>query len=148
MFQKTFYGEITNPLLKRLKDLKRWEIGLVGVFVVFIFWGGLYPNTFLQPMERSLEAARLMSISGPGQGPSWSDKSHEINDKGDLVVVGTRTESGGWDKEHPGQPIMLANHFVKPEPTEYTAPQPPEAAHGGGHEEDADVEHAEEEEAH
>src|SRR5205814_3683240 len=61
MFQQVFYGPV-NPSLARLKDLKRWEIAMVGCLLVFVFWGGLYPNTFLKPMEPSIGAARLMAI--------------------------------------------------------------------------------------
>ncbi|MCU0316706.1 MAG: NADH-quinone oxidoreductase subunit M [Fimbriimonadaceae bacterium] len=87
MFQKVFYGPITNPQLERIKDLKPWEIALVGVFVVFMFWGGLYPNTFLKPMEISVEGARQMALNPPNFRPTWQDRNLEINDKGDLVVV-------------------------------------------------------------
>lgn len=87
MFQKVFYGPITNPMLKRLKDLKEWEVGLVGVFIVFIFWGGLYPNTFLKPMERSINAARMMTVMPVGQRPVWADPTLDISANGDLVRV-------------------------------------------------------------
>lgn len=94
MFQKVFYGPITNPMLKRLKDLKEWEVGLVGVFIVFIFWGGLYPNTFLKPMERSLNAARMMAVMPEGRRPVWADPTLDISPAGDLVRV-ARPYDGG-----------------------------------------------------
>jgi NADH-quinone oxidoreductase subunit M len=94
MFQKVFYGPITNPMLKRLKDLKEWEIGLVGVFVILIFWGGLYPNTFLKPMERSLNAARMMAVMPEGRRPVWADPTLDISSSGDLVRV-ARPYDGG-----------------------------------------------------
>lgn len=85
MFRQMFYGPITNPALLRLKDLKPWEIGLVGVFVIFIFWGGIYPNTFLKPMERSVAATRLMVTAGPGSRPTWNNAAQEIDAQGNLV---------------------------------------------------------------
>lgn len=85
MFQKTFYGPVTNPDLLRLKDLKPWEIGLVGLFIVFIFWGGIYPNTFLKPMERSVAAVQYMVKNPSGLRPAWNDPSMEIADDGALV---------------------------------------------------------------
>ena len=88
MFQKVFYGPVTNPTLLRLKDLKPWEIGLVGVFIVFIFWGGLYPNTFLKPMEKSISAVRMMVKNPPSMRPMWSDPSMEIADDGAFVQDG------------------------------------------------------------
>ncbi len=78
MFQKVFYGPITNPLLARLKDLKAWEIGLASVFVVFAFVGGLVPNLFLKPMEASVDAVRRMAVDAPGpMRPTWLEPGPE-----------------------------------------------------------------------
>jgi len=85
MFMKVFYGPNTNPANLRLRDLKSWEIGMVGLLVVFIFWGGLMPNTFLQPMTASLQATRMMAINPVGQRPSWSSPHLEIDRRGNLV---------------------------------------------------------------
>jgi NADH-quinone oxidoreductase subunit M len=90
MFMKVFYGPITNPAILRLKDLKPWEIGLTCVFVVFIFWGGLYPNTFLKPMERALGAARQMAINPEGERPTWDDISLDVDSQGRLVRLAPR----------------------------------------------------------
>jgi NADH-quinone oxidoreductase subunit M len=93
MFQQVFYGEIKNPELKRLKDLKPWETVMCGTFVVLIFWGGLYPNTFLKPMEASIGAARMMAINPQGQRPTWSNLQMEMDSRGNLVSVAPRTRS-------------------------------------------------------
>jgi NADH-quinone oxidoreductase subunit M len=94
MFQKVFYGENANPENRRLKDLKRWEVALVGSLVIFVFWGGLYPNTFLRPMEAAIGATRLMALNPVGQRPSWTDLSQEIDSQGNLVSVGARVRNG------------------------------------------------------
>lgn len=91
MFRQMFYGPL-NPKLARLKDLKPWEIGLVGVFIVFIFWGGIYPNTFLKPMEKSIGAARMMTVNPAGQRPAWNNPNHEIDAQGNLVIIEGRTD--------------------------------------------------------
>ena len=88
MYQQVCYGKNENPENKRLKDLKPWEIAMCGLLIVFIFWGGLYPNTFLKPMEASIGAARLMAINPAGQRPVWDDESHEIDEKLNLVANG------------------------------------------------------------
>lgn len=90
MFQKVFYGPVTNPAISRLRDLKPWEVALVGVFLVFIFWGGLYPNSFLKPMEASLSAARMMAIGREGQRPVWNDQTMEVDESGALMRVARR----------------------------------------------------------
>jgi NADH-quinone oxidoreductase subunit M len=87
LFMKVFYGKNENPENLRLKDLKSWEIALVGVFVVFIFWGGLYPKTFLEPMQASIQAARMMALNPVGLRPMWSQPKMEIDSQGNLVLV-------------------------------------------------------------
>lgn len=92
MFQKVFYGPVTNPALERIKDIKSWEVALVGSLVVLAFWGGLYPQTFLAPMEKSLQAVRHQAMNPAGQRPAWGSKDHEIDDDGSVVIVsGDRT---------------------------------------------------------
>lgn len=86
MFQKVFYGPVTNPVLHRLKDLKTHEVVMVGFLLVAALWGGLYPSTFLGPMDRSLAAARLMATGAPGERPTWADESTMIAEDGTLIV--------------------------------------------------------------
>lgn len=87
MFQKMFYGPNAVPANQRLKDIKGWEIALCAGFVVLVFWGGLFPNTFLKPMEASVGAVRMMALNPVGQRPVWSDTSMEVEENGDLVRV-------------------------------------------------------------
>lgn len=90
MFMKAFYGPVTNPNLLRLKDLKGHEIGLVGMFIVLIFVGGIYSPFFTKPMEASIGAARMMAVNPVGQRPMWSDNTMEIDRAGNLVRVTNR----------------------------------------------------------
>ncbi len=99
MFQQVFYGRNENPDNRRLKDLKPWEIAMVGTFIVLIFWGGFFPNTFLAPMEASVGATRMMAINPVGSRPAWKDLSMEIDTstgletRGQLVRVADRTDA-------------------------------------------------------
>jgi len=88
MFQQVFYGKNDNPDNQRLKDIKPWEIAMCGTLLVFIFWGGFFPNTFLKPMEASIGAARMMAVNPQGLRPSWSDATQEIDEKQNLVANG------------------------------------------------------------
>jgi NADH-quinone oxidoreductase subunit M len=72
MYQQVFYGPITQPINARLKDLKPWEMGLAGVLVFFMLWGGLAPSTFTRPMEASLAATRDMALLPKGERPTWT----------------------------------------------------------------------------
>ncbi|CAN5343041.1 NADH-quinone oxidoreductase subunit M [soil metagenome] len=73
MFQRIFYGPITNPLNNNLSDLKRWEVGLVGGLIVLMFWGGLYPSTFTKPTEAAIANTIQMATNEPGSRPTWDD---------------------------------------------------------------------------
>ena len=97
MFQKVFYGKL-NPKLEALKDLKPWEIAMVSLLVVMALWGGIYPNTFLKPMEKAVNATRMMVINEPGHRPTWSDTSLEIGNTGELVQVEPRPMNGDFSK--------------------------------------------------
>ncbi len=105
MFQQVFYGPNRNPVNQRLKDIKPWEIAMVSLLVLFVFWGGLAPNTFLKPMEKSLAATRMMATHPVGERPSWTDLSLEMNERMDLVDVGVRAT------EMIGQPYRV-RHVV------------------------------------
>ncbi len=80
MFQRMFYGEVKEDN-KTLLDLKGPEIALAGVLVVFILWGGLAPNTFMNPMQTSLNATLKMSTGKAGQRPVWTDTDAFIEAK-------------------------------------------------------------------
>jgi len=92
MFQQVFYGPNTNPENKRLRDMKPWEMAAVGLLVVFVFWGGLAPSTFLKPMEASIGAARLMALAPAERRPVWADPTREIDSKMNLVFMPGRTD--------------------------------------------------------
>jgi NADH-quinone oxidoreductase subunit M len=55
MFQRVMFGPLTNPKNIGLKDLNYREIVVLAPLVVFIVWIGVYPDTFLKPMEPSVK---------------------------------------------------------------------------------------------
>ncbi|MDQ7782246.1 MAG: NADH-quinone oxidoreductase subunit M [Desulfomonilaceae bacterium] len=55
MFQRVMFGEVTNPKNKGLKDLGAREVLVLAPILVFCVWIGVYPNTFLKPMEPSVK---------------------------------------------------------------------------------------------
>ena len=54
MYQRAMNGPITNEETKRLKDLSPREIALLVALVIFIVWIGVYPKTFLDPIQASV----------------------------------------------------------------------------------------------
>ncbi len=56
MFQRVMFGEVTNPKNRVLKDLSLREVFVLVPLVIFVVWIGVYPNTFLKPMEPSVKS--------------------------------------------------------------------------------------------
>ena len=46
---------MTNPKNENLKDLSAREVAIMMPLLIFIFWIGIYPNTFLDKMNPALE---------------------------------------------------------------------------------------------
>lgn len=55
MYQRVMFGELTKPENKSLKDLAPREIFVLSCVTLFIFWIGLYPQTFLSRMEPTVK---------------------------------------------------------------------------------------------
>ena len=55
MFQRAMFGPLDKEENKSLKDLNVREIATLVPIVVMIVWIGIYPQTFLRKMDRSVE---------------------------------------------------------------------------------------------
>jgi NADH-quinone oxidoreductase subunit M len=55
MYQRVVFGESRNPENAKLVDLSAREIGLLLPIMLFIFWIGVYPGTFLSKSESTVE---------------------------------------------------------------------------------------------
>ncbi len=56
MYQRVMFGKLDNPKNAVLKDLSLREIAVMLPLLVFIFWIGIYPNTFFDKMNPALES--------------------------------------------------------------------------------------------
>ncbi len=55
MYQRAMNGPVTNDANKNLPDISLREIALLTALVIFILWIGVYPRTFLDPIQASVE---------------------------------------------------------------------------------------------
>jgi len=55
MYQRVFFGEVKHDANKKLLDLTKSEFAILSLFLVFIVWIGVHPNTFLSVTENSLQ---------------------------------------------------------------------------------------------
>jgi NADH-quinone oxidoreductase subunit M len=56
MYQRVMFGEVTKPENKILKDLSGREALVLCCVTLFIFWIGIYPQTFLSRMEPTVKS--------------------------------------------------------------------------------------------
>jgi NADH-quinone oxidoreductase subunit M len=55
MFQRVVWGQVTNEKNRDLKDLSIREIAIFAPLLLFIFWIGVYPNTFLNKTKATTD---------------------------------------------------------------------------------------------
>ncbi len=56
MFQRVMFGTITNEKNRHLPDMNARELAYMLPLIVFVFWIGVYPQTFLRKMDASVTA--------------------------------------------------------------------------------------------
>ena len=54
LVQRVFFGPITNEENRNIPEIAWNEVAAMVPLVIFMVWIGLYPNTFLKPMEPSV----------------------------------------------------------------------------------------------
>lgn len=66
MFQRVMFGELSNPANQKLKDLSAREVVLMLPLLLFVFWIGVYPNTFFDKMNPAVDHM-LQQVKGKQQ---------------------------------------------------------------------------------
>jgi NADH-quinone oxidoreductase subunit M len=56
MFQRVMFGTVGNEKNRRLPDMNAREVAYIMPLLLFVFWIGLYPQTFLRKTEASVLA--------------------------------------------------------------------------------------------
>jgi NADH-quinone oxidoreductase subunit M len=72
MVQRVFFGKVTNPKNKRLKDLSWRELGLIAPLLFLMVFMGVYPKPFL---DRSRKAVVAIQERVMGQAGGTIDKT-------------------------------------------------------------------------
>src|SRR3990172_8623668 len=67
MCQRVMFGTITNEKNRHLLDMNAREVAYMLPILLFVFWIGIYPETFLRKMDGSVEAL-VMRIETKRQG--------------------------------------------------------------------------------
>ena len=55
LYRRVVFGSLEKESLKGLLDLNRREIAIFAPLIILVFWMGIYPATFLEPMVASVD---------------------------------------------------------------------------------------------
>ena len=64
MYQRVFFGEVTNEMNRKLPDCDAREKLILVTLVLVILWMGIYPNPFLRRLDTT--AAQVIQRVGAG----------------------------------------------------------------------------------
>jgi len=68
LYQRVFFGTVTNPKNEKLHDLTPREVLTFVPLIVFAFWIGLYPKPFFQILEQPVNQL-VQTVHTPGANP-------------------------------------------------------------------------------
>ena len=87
MFQRVMFGTVTNEKNRHLPDMNARELAYMLPLLVFVFWIGVYPQTFLRKMDASvtalverIETKRHAALSGHPAGETLIARYFEGKD--------------------------------------------------------------------
>lgn len=86
MVQRVFFGKVTNPKNKNLKDLSWREIGLIAPLMFLMVYMGVYPSPFLNRSKESIVAIQERVM---GQAGGTIEK---VENKGETSVEPPKAE--------------------------------------------------------
>jgi len=77
MYQRVFFGEVTNDKNKELPDLNRREQWTIIPLIIMAFWIGLYPKPFFRMMEPTVDRVmQRVEVAMPAPVPA-PEATHE-----------------------------------------------------------------------
>jgi len=74
LYQRVFWGKVTNEENRHLKDLNTRELATLVPLVVLCFWIGVYPKPFLEFLHKPM--AQLANVIQPGRFSGEGNVAH------------------------------------------------------------------------
>ena len=102
LYQRIFFGEITNPHLEehvKGKDMTAREWGYMVPLVIVAFWIGLYPMPVMNKMDKSVDF--IMSRMQPAMQRAGVKMEVAEVPKAPLQIEPMEVKKDTWSPEHP-----------------------------------------------
>ena len=121
LYQRVYFGPVTNPKNEKLNDLSFREIATFAPLLVMALWIGLYPKPFFQILEQPVD--HMVAVARPGYPIQLSPEVIEANAKAGVTIEGAPVA----EPARAGEPAKLEPASeVKPataEPQKKAAPE-------------------------
>ena len=94
LYQRVFFGTVTNPKNEKLHDLTPREVATFVPLVIMAFWIGLYPKPFLQILDQPVK--ETMSMARPDYRQGSGTINAVIPSAVDGALPDRRTDGPQW----------------------------------------------------
>jgi NADH-quinone oxidoreductase subunit M len=101
LYQRVYFGPVTNPKNEKLKDLSVREVFVFAPLVVLAFWIGLYPKPFFQILEQPVNG-----IVQTARGSEFPLKAAPVNAEGAKPAAPAAAEPKVAPATAPAEPAQ------------------------------------------
>jgi NADH-quinone oxidoreductase subunit M len=108
LYQRVFFGTVTNPKNEKLHDLTPREVATFVPLIVMAFWIGLYPKPFFQILEQPVN--HTIAIARPGYPQPGAVESASVPEH---VLVTPAAEGSVINPPHGSVPVVPPANAMK-----------------------------------
>ncbi len=115
LYQRVFFGPVTNPRNEHLRDLTPREVLYFAPLVIAAFWIGLYPKPFFQILDQPVR--EIVQVVSPGQPRPTVAKGADagsVNAGDSPSPAGSGVAAKPANKKNTGSPPAVAASASNP----------------------------------
>jgi NADH-quinone oxidoreductase subunit M len=107
LYQRVFFGTVTNPKNEKLHDLTPREVATFVPLLVMAFWIGLYPKPFFQILEQPVNHTIAMVR------PDYPQPGGNVNAAVQQPILVTPPAEGALVNTHRPTPVVAPASVLK-----------------------------------